>query len=378
MSGVSEMLLGPANRGTVIRRMMLALVIVTLAIALSAHTAAFAEANPFAGMRQPAPTGITGWILAEQSRFYRALSGLIRAAKTDGSALWALMGISFIYGIFHAAGPGHGKAIISSYLVANEETWRRGIVLSFASALLQAATAVVIVGVAAALLGATAKMMGDTVRAIEIASYALIVLLGARLFWVKGRGFLRTWRAIGSARQTHAAEVHGHDCDHAHQHHSSHTHGHAHQNGASHAHDHHHHHDEEHEDVLPCGHAHGPEPEELAGSGGWHRGLSAVVAVGLRPCSGAIIVLVFALAQGLFLAGVASTFVMGLGTAITVAAIATLAVAAREAAKKVAATKPGYGSLALRGVEVGAAALVIAFGIALLTGYMASERMGMF
>ena len=77
------MLLGPANRGTVIRRMMLALVIVTLAIALSAHTAAFAEANPFAGMRQPAPTGITGWILAEQSRFYRALSGLIRAAKTD-------------------------------------------------------------------------------------------------------------------------------------------------------------------------------------------------------------------------------------------------------------------------------------------------------
>src|ERR1700691_4810913 len=211
MSGVSEMLLGPANRGTVIRRMMLALVIVTLAIALSAHAAAFAEANPFAGMCQPAPTGITGWILAEQSRFYRALSRIIRAAKTDGSALWALMGISFIYGIFHAAGPGHGKAIISSYLVANEETWRRGIVLSFASAMLQAVTAVVIVGVAAALLGATPKMMGDTVRAIEVASYALIVLLGARLLWVKGRGFLRTWRAIGSTPQTQAAEVHGHE-----------------------------------------------------------------------------------------------------------------------------------------------------------------------
>jgi nickel/cobalt transporter (NicO) family protein len=362
----SETLVGPSGRGTVIRRVMLALVIVTLAIALSAHTAAFAEANPFAGMRQPAPTGITGWILAEQSRFYRALSGLIRAAKTDGSALWALMGISFIYGIFHAAGPGHGKAVISSYLVANEETWRRGIVLSCASALLQAITAIVIVGVAAALLGATAKMMGDTVRAIEIASYALIVLLGARLFWVKGRGFLRTWRAIGSTQQTSAAERHSHEHDLAHQHCSSR------------AHDHHHHYDEEHEDVLPWGHAHGPELDELAGSGGWYRGLSAVVAVGLRPCSGAIIVLVFALAQGLFLAGVAATFVMGLGTAITVAAIATLAVAAREVAKKVAATKPGYGTLALRGVEVGAAALVIGFGVALLTGYAASERIGMF
>jgi nickel/cobalt transporter (NicO) family protein len=371
----SETLVGLCCRGPVIRRMMLALVIVTFAIALGAHTAAFADANPFAGVRQPAPTGITGWILAEQSRFYRALSGLIRAAKTDGSALWALMGISFIYGIFHAAGPGHGKAVISSYLVANEETWRRGIVLSFASALLQAVTAIVIVGVAAALLGATAKMMGDTVRAIEIVSYALIVLLGARLLWVKGRGFLRTWRAIRSAPEGHAAEVRGH---HAHQHHSSHAHDHDHQNGTSHPHDHRHHHDEEGEDALPWGHAHGPEPEELAGSGGWHRGLSAVVAVGLRPCSGAIIVLVFALAQGLFLAGVASTFVMGLGTAITVAAIATLAVAAREAAKQVAAAKSGYGSLALRGVEVGAAVLVIAFGIALLSGYMASERMGVF
>ncbi|MGC1357211.1 MAG: nickel transporter, partial [Xanthobacteraceae bacterium] len=83
-------------------------------------------------------------------------------------------------------------------------------------------------------------------------------------------------------------------------------------------------------------------------------------------------------AQGLFLAGIASTFVMGLGTAITVAAIATLAVAARTVAQKVAATQPGYAALALRGVEVGAAVLVIAFGFALLAGYMASERMGMF
>ena len=344
------------------------------AVALGAHTDAFAQANPFAGMRQPPPTGVTGWILAEQSRFYRALSGLIRTAKTDGSALWALMGISFIYGIFHAAGPGHGKAVISSYLVANEETWRRGIVLSFASALLQAITAIIIVGVAAVLIGATAKMMGDTVRAIEIVSYALIVLLGLRLFWVKGSGFLRTWRAIGSVPETSAPDAH----EHHHHAHGAQDHkcDHGHHDESKGAHDHHH--DEDDEAVLPWGHAHGPEPEELAGSGGWYRGFSAIVAVGLRPCSGAIIVLVFALAQGLFLAGVASTFVMGLGTAITVATIATLAVAAREVAKKVAATQPGYGSLALRGIEVGAAILVIAFGVALLAGYMASERMGLF
>src|SRR5581483_1182139 len=197
----------PRRRGGLARAAIgaAALALVVLVVALSAHSAACADGNPFAGMRQSAPTGITGWILAEQSRFYRALSGLIRAAKTDGSALWALMGISFVYGIFHAAGPVHGKAVISSYLVANEETWRRGIVLSFASALLQAVTAIVIVGVAAVLLGATAKMMGDTVRVIEIVSYALIVLLGVRLFWVKGKGFLRTWRAIGSSGEASGA-----------------------------------------------------------------------------------------------------------------------------------------------------------------------------
>ena len=75
------------------------------------------------------------------------------------------------------------------------------------------------------------------------------------------------------------------------------------------------------------------------------RGLAAIVAVGLRPCSGAIIVLVFALAQGLFWIGVASTFVMGIGTAITVAAIATLAVGARGLAGRLAKAKPGAGMI---------------------------------
>jgi nickel/cobalt exporter len=113
----------------------------------------------------------------------------------------------------------------------------------------------------------------------------------------------------------------------------------------------------------------------LAGPGGWQRGLSAVVAVGLRPCSGAILVLVFALAQGLFWAGVVSTFIMGLGTAITVAAIATLAVGAKGLAGRLAESQSGYSALALRGVEVAASVVIVAFGALLLMGYMASERM---
>jgi nickel/cobalt exporter len=342
------------------RRLATVALIAALVLAASALASAWAQVGPLGGPRQPPADGVIGWLFAQQALFYRALAGLIRAAKTDGSAYWGLIGISFLYGIFHAAGPGHGKAVISSYLLANEETWRRGIALSFASALLQALTAIVLVAVAALLIGATAKMMGDTVRAIEIVSYALIVLLGARLFWVKGRGFLHALHAMRSASANAHAEGHAHSHD-------------------GHAHDHHHAdaHDEE-ESALPWGHAHGPQPQELAGPGGWHRGLSAIIAVGLRPCSGAILVLVFALAQGLFWAGVASTLVMGLGTAITVAAIATLAVGAKAAAKRLAATRAGYGSLVLRGLEVAAALMVMALGVLLLTGYLASERLGMF
>ncbi len=295
------------------------------------------------------------------------MRAMLRNAKADGSAVWGLLGLSFLYGIFHAAGPGHGKAVISSYVVANHETWRRGVVLSFASALLQAFVAVAFVGIAAWVFNATMATMCTSERYIEIVSYALIALIGLRLVWVKGRAFFSTAarhepaaacgrrggdaaarpqarRSSSPRSQARSRSRHDHGHDH-------HDHGHDHH---GHGHDHHHHHGDEH--ASAWGHAHGPEPQDLAGPGGWRRGLSAIVAVGLRPCSGAILVLVFALAQGMLWAGVAATFVMGLGTAITVAAIATLAVGARELAQRFAGSQSGYGMLALRGIETGAAA----------------------
>lgn len=340
-----------------------------------------ASAQPFGMARGAAPPeigGFTGWILAKQAEFYRMFSGLIRAAKADGSAAYTLMAISFLYGIFHAAGPGHGKAVISSYMVANDETWRRGVVLSFAAAIFQALTAIAIVGIAAALLGATAHAMGNAVRVIETVSYGLIILIGLRLLWVKGRAFLKLLREEKAAHDEHVHE-HVHEHGHSHDHDHGHAHGHSHAPAQCHAHGHDHaHHDHEHDhadEAHAWGHAHAPEPAELAGQHWLRRGLSAVVAVGLRPCSGAIIVLVFALAQGLFWIGVASTFAMGVGTAITVTAIAIMAVAARRFAGSLAKAKPGAGTLLLRGMETAAALAIIVFGIALLTGYMVSEQM---
>jgi ABC-type nickel/cobalt efflux system permease component RcnA len=323
--------------------------------------------NPFGaprpGAAEPQVGGIVGWLLSKQSEFYREMSATIRAAKSDGSAVWTLLAISFAYGIFHAAGPGHGKAVISSYLVANQETARRGIVLSFASALMQSLVAVLIVGICAWLLNATAKTMCGAEKAIEIASYALIAAFGARLVWTKGGGFMR---ALQSSQPAPALALAGrHD-------HAGHGHDHRHDHSGSHAHLAHHDHDHVHDEH--CGHSHGPVPGELAGPGGWRRGFGAIFAVGIRPCSGAILVLVFALAQGMFWAGIAATFVMGLGTAITVATIAVIAVSAKDLARRLSAGREGGGALIMRGVEFAAAGLVLLFGVGLLFGYIAAER----
>jgi ABC-type nickel/cobalt efflux system permease component RcnA len=365
------------------RTLALGVAVAVLMLALDGAVHVLMAQNPFGGPRPPAEPqagGIVGWLLAKQSEFYREMSSTIRAAKSDGSAVWTLLAISFAYGIFHAAGPGHGKAVISSYLVANQETARRGIALSFASALMQSLVAVVIVGICAWLLNATAKTMCGAEKVIEIASYALIAAFGARLVWTKGGGFFRALQirqpALGPAPAMALAAAVPHDDGHDHHHHD-HAHAHvAHHDHDDHGHDHGHDHDHDHTHVHDehCGHSHGPTPSELGGPGGWRRGLIAIFTVGIRPCSGAILVLVFALAQGLFWAGIAATFVMGLGTAITVATIAVIAVSAKDLARRLSAGSEGGGALVMRGLEFGAAGLVLLFGLGLLFGYIAAER----
>ncbi|WP_316195287.1 nickel/cobalt transporter [Bradyrhizobium sp. SZCCHNRI3052] len=377
--------------------------IVAVLVAADAASHVLLAKSPFGAPAEPQVGGIVGWLLTKQSEFYRQMSGAIRSAKQDGSAVWWLLAISFAYGIFHAAGPGHGKAVIASYLVANQETAKRGIVLSFASGLMQALVAVVIVGIGAVVLNATAATMCSAEKVVEIASYGLIALLGARLVWVKGAAFLRTWQPAapalalaGAPAAAVAPSTHDHSHAHDHQHRAPHHdhHGHDHHGHDHHGHDHHHHdhahahaaaahgsaahdhvhHDHVHGDDCGCGHSHGPAPSELAGPGGWQRGFQAIFAAGIRPCSGAILVLVFALAQGMFWAGVAATFVMGMGTAVTVATIAVLAVAAKDVARRLSAGREGGGALIMRGLEFGAAGLVLLFGAGLLLGYIAAER----
>ncbi|MER8761823.1 MULTISPECIES: nickel/cobalt transporter [unclassified Mesorhizobium] len=329
----------------------------------------------------PTATGpfahILMWINLRQQEFYHALAGAMKAMRQDGSKLWLLIGLSFAYGIFHAAGPGHGKAVISSYMVANEVALRRGIMLSFVSALLQALTAIVVMLAAYFLLRGTAVSMTDAAWFLEIMSYVFVTLFGAWLLWRKaGPAILRLFGAnpgysLSAAHAGHSHSVHAHAAhshaldahdhhDHAHDHHDHGAHDHAHA-----AHDHHSH--TAGEVCETCGHSHAPDPALLSGDRfDWRTAWSAVAAVGIRPCSGALIVLSFALLNGLWFGGILSVLAMALGTAITVSALATLAVTAKNWAVYFA----GDGRMGNRihsFVEIGGAAFVFLFGLLLLS-----------
>ena len=224
------------------RTLALGALAVTAVLAIDSAMHVLVAQTPFGGPRPQVAEhagGLIGWLLAKQSEFYREMSSTIRAAKSDGSAVWALLTISFAYGIFHAAGPGHGKAVISSYLVANRETARRGIALSFVSAMLQSLVAVLIVAIGAWLLNITAKTMCGAEKVIAIASYGLIAAFGARLVWTKGANFIRALQAhapapalaLASASASHSHvghDHHHHDHSHAHHEHSHDDHGHDH------------------------------------------------------------------------------------------------------------------------------------------------------
>lgn len=314
----------------------------TTAVAAATQVAEARPSLPFGG--PPAEPGLNlprsgffGWLQDQQRSFYGAMTGSLDALRTDWTAFWVLGGLSFLYGVFHAAGPGHGKVVISSYMLANESQLRRGVTLSVISALLQSLVAIGFVLVAAGLLGMTSLAMGDVANWIGIVSYALVALLG---LWLVAR------------------KVFGWGHQHGDMAHKAHEHLHA---GDDHDHADHHHHAEKHHDH---GHAHVVTPQ--ATSGNWREQVGVVLAVGLRPCSGALVVLVFALSQGLLAAGIAAVLLMGLGTAITVSLLATIAVTAKGLAVRIGGADNPATAAVVWWLELLGALAVLAFGLLLL------------
>ncbi len=251
------------------------------------------------------------WILTQQSAANREMAAAVKDLKTGNAAhaTLVLVMISFLYGVLHAAGPGHGKAVISSYVLANEETVRRGIALSFLAALFQAISAIVFVGILAIMLNQTSMQMRKTEALVETLSWGLVAAVGA---WLLYRQFRATWPSANPVSAGHQ-----HHRDHAHDDHARHDHG-----------------RHEHGQGCACGHSHMPAPKDLQGAWSWRKALPLAMSVGIRPCTGALLLLIFAMSQGLLWAGILGTFAMALGTAITVSVLAALAVYSRDLAER--------------------------------------------
>lgn len=311
------------------------------------QVAAVRPALPFGGP-PPEPglnlpqTGFFGWLQAQQRDFYIAMNTALGALRQDWTAFWLLGGLSFLYGVFHAAGPGHGKVVISSYMLANETQLRRGVTLSALSALLQSLVAIGFVLIAAGFLGMTSLAMGEVANWIGIASYGMVALLG---LWLV-------------ARKVFGWGHHHHHDDMAHK---AHAHLHGADGPAHHDHAHHDHNEHDHDEH---GHAHVVTPQATTGS--LREQIGVVLAVGLRPCSGALVVLVFALSQGVLAAGIAAVLLMGLGTAITVALLATIAVTAKGLARRIGGVDNPLTNGLVWWVELLGAVAVLCFGVMLL------------
>lgn len=259
-----------------------------------------------------------------QRDLHRDLAAAMRAVEESGAAAhWGLISLGFLYGLFHAIGPGHGKVVISTYLATHESRLVPGLLLSFLSSLMQGVTAIVVVGASAFLLERSLRSSQGTGIALEAISYGLVAMIGVFLMWRSGRHFFQK-------RGASHGHAHGDDC---------------------------------------CGHTHGPSADDLAKPLTFREMAVMVLSVGVRPCSGAILVLILAFATGLIWAGIAAVAAMSLGTGLAVAVLATVSVYARKSALQLAgffSVNDGKLASALHAVAFAGGLLILIFGVTLL------------
>lgn len=285
------------------------------------------------------------WAREKQQAFYGQMSRALIKARTGSTlaATWTLMVLSFGYGIFHAAGPGHGKAVISAWLLATENDLRRGVLISFMSAIIQALTAIVVVSVLFLVVASAGASARNVAGGLESASYGLIGLMGIYLIWTSFRGISLVRPHAGKLKENQLFDTFQPLQNSAMQNH-------------------------EHGPDCGCGHAHLPQAAQVKGDWSFAKAFSLAFAVGIRPCTGAILVLVFANGLGLYWAGIASTFAMAVGTFITVSMIAGLAVYSKKLAVRLARQNDHWMNWLGFGLRFGGGAVIAFLGIILFLG----------
>ncbi|MBY8978316.1 hypothetical protein KHP62_21095 [Rhodobacteraceae bacterium NNCM2] len=276
-------------------------------------------------------TALTAWAAEQQRGFQNQMASAVRALRAgDPGAYSALLAAAGAYGFAHAVGPGHGKYLIGGVGLGSSVSVAKLLGVAVASSLAQALWAIVLVYGGFFLLDASAsRMTGLAENYLAPASYLAIAGIGAVLIWRGARALMRS-----------AAAGQGHD---------------------------HHHHDHDHGDAE-CGcHAHGPTPEEVAKLGSLRDALLLIGSIAMRPCTGAIFLLVIAWQMGIQTAGAAAVVVMGLGTAGLTSLVAVSSVAARGVTFASAA-QVGVVSNLLPILQM-VAGLLIVWGSLLLLGY---------
>lgn len=257
------------------------------------------------------------------------MSTLLKAvAENPTKAGGTLLLFSFVYGVLHALGPGHGKVVITTWLATHPSKLKPAIGLTLASSLLQGLVAILLVVVVLSLLALPARQLHLSGYWLEKGSYLLVGVLG----------LLLCWRALKRLRQLlHTPKFRAFTPHHV------------------------------HHDNCGCGHQHLPTQTQLQNGGDWRARLVIVLSMGMRPCSGAIMVLLFSKVIGVFAWGVASALAMAAGTSLTISGLALLVHGFRQLAVKLSGKRApvlwrqiGWTTLALAGgVVLVSAALVM-------------------
>lgn len=241
------------------------------------------------------------WLATTQAQLHRQLAAAIRLVAQEGAAAtWPLIGISLLYGVFHAAGPGHGKAVIATFLGTSRTRLRRGLILSVLSAVVQGIVAVILVEIVVGLLDYSLRRTHGAAAQLENVSFALVALLGIVMALRSARMLDRRWRkpsrATGSLFSGDGKML---------------------------------------AYCADCGGPHRLSGEHIDQPLTWRTGLPIVLAIGIRPCTGAILVLLVAHTLELRWIGIAAVLAMSVGTAATVSLIATAAVSLRHGVLRV-------------------------------------------
>lgn len=235
---------------------------------------------------------VTLWAQSAQRGFQEQMALGLRALRAgEPGALATLWGLCFAYGFVHAVGPGHGKFLLGAYGAGHDVPVMRMVGIGLASSLAQGGTAIALVYGGVLVFNASREALqlaGDVW--LERASLIAIALIGLWLVARAARKIL--WQTMAGPAVAPAGHVH---CD-------------------------------------SCGHRHGPELHEVQALRGWRDTALLIGAIAIRPCTGALFVLILTWRMGLVWQGILAVLIMALGTAAVTASVAATAVLAREGA----------------------------------------------